>query len=657
MRTTELLSLEQLIETKQKTIGKGDARLIKSESPQTLAFKAIEALDRATFRAIREGREDIFIPFTSVACNIGRSMLAKIENPEDSIQRKNTKRFRTGAWMLDRLADIKLIELNEGRSKRQEHTISICDWELFTKLVLAIPANLENDPVDTRPQISAPEPFKNFYHTSGPEMVRKCSKRAKKAFKMDAMPQAYGAINKQMATGYKINTKLLEIYNTLGVEAASNLAGKNLDDIQKESIEYSARMTMQLANDISDREFWSMMYYDFRGRLYQSTSYLNYGGSKLAKSLFMLSDEKPLGEDGLKWIKIHIANCFGEDKLPLAEREAFTDAHLDELLAIAEDPANNLDALAAVDDPYGLLGAVLELKRYLESDDKLSFTTGLPIALDMTCSGLQILSLLSRDEQSASLCNLLGDSIRGDYYLYIADNIRLFKEDPYWFKHADKRRKLVKRSAMTYFYSCGAKTMGTHIWNDFKSEKGFEALSKQNCEKLGKEIYKACRELMEGPTKLMDRFIELGLQKYKEGDHFCIQMPTGFVFDQNYCLNETKQVQVIFRGNELKCKVVVKKAAKVDGRKVETASSPNVVHAFDAALLSRIITEGDYANAVIHDSFASVPGDAEQLFNDTRKVAVDIFSEDQLKNVLGIDDLQDGKLNVNGVMENEYFCS
>ena len=172
--------------------------------------------------------------------------------------------------------------------------------------------------------------------------------------------------------------------------------------------------------------------------------------------------------------------------------------------------------------------------RYYDCEDKDEFVSGLPVAMDMTCSGLQILSLLSEDHVSAALCNLLPDSVRGDFYLYIADNIEAFKEDPYWFKMRELRRKLVKRSAMTYFYSCGANTMGTHIWNDFKSEAGFEALTRVNCRELGKQIYAACRKLMPGPTALMDEFIRLGLTAADNGEQLQIELPTGFILAHNY---------------------------------------------------------------------------------------------------------------------------
>ena len=662
MRTLELQKLEELIAVKQQGIGKGDARILKNAEPDVLAFKALEALDRAVHRSLKSDDGEAFVSFTSLSCNIGRSVIQKVEKQEDTIQRKNTRRFRCGVWLLDRLADFKVIELVEDRNNRDARMIKIADWELFTKLILSIPVNLEKDPVDTRPSLTPLEPFKSFRHTSGAELVRKCSKTAVNAFKMDAMPQVYSAINRQMTQKWNINTNLLEIYNHIPVDKLANLAGKNLDKVQKESIIYSADKVLHLAKELGDRDFYTYCFYDFRGRLYQSTYYLNYGGSKLAKSLFYL-DAKPLGEDGDKWIKIHIANSFGMDKETIENRVTFVTDHIYDFFQVIENikigwnMEDQLEFLSSIDDPYSFLAGVLELKRFYACADKRSFVSGLPIALDMTNSGAQIMSLLSRDEETGALCNLLDDTTRGDIYLFIADNVEAFKSDPYWHKHKDKRRSICKRSVMTYNYSCQARTMGQHLWDDFKSENGFEALTKKKCFELGAEIYESCRELMPKCTAMMDRFIELGLEAYRNKQHLKITLPTGFVMEQNYWSDETKAIWTKFQGKEFQSRVIIKKDNKIKYSKVKTATSPNVVHSFDAALLSFISTTGDYDKALVHDSFAACPADAGKLFDDTRLVAIDLFTPDQLLNCLNINDVEYGKLNIKGLAKNQYFCS
>ena len=506
MRTTDLKQFELLIAEAIKTVGKGDVRRIKQQDPGTLAYKVIEAIDRMTYRSIKDGKE-AYISFTSIACTIGASVLAKVEDIEETEQRINTRRYRVGAWLLNQAAEFGIVELNKSSKAREYHTISIQDWDKFLRLTLAMPINLDEDPVTSRPLLAQPEDFKGFRHSLGSVLVRKSNRSVRRYFQRRVMPQVFAAINKQMSVGYKINTALLDELDKLDLSVVCNLEQKNLNGEQRRSIEFAATRVLEQAIDLGDREFWTMLYYDFRSRMYQATSYLNYGGSKLSKNLFLLADAKPLGEHGEKWLKANIANKWKWDKETIDHRCELVEDHFAEFAGWIADIENNLDSIAKADDPYGFIAGVLELMRYYDCEDKDGFTSGLPIAMDMTCSGLQILSLLSEDHISAALCNLLPDTVRGDFYLYIADNIEAFKEDPYWFKMRELRRKLVKRSAMTYFYSCGAKTMGTHIWNDFKSESGFEALTRANCNELGKQIYDACRRLMPGPTALMDEFI------------------------------------------------------------------------------------------------------------------------------------------------------
>jgi len=82
---------------------------------------------------------------------------------------------------------------------------------------------------------------------------------------------------------------------------------------------------------------------DFRGRVYPIPPHLNHMGHDLNRGFLEFSEPKPLGPRGLRWLKIHLANKIGEDKLPLDGREAYADSIMDMVHRCAEDPKNNLD--------------------------------------------------------------------------------------------------------------------------------------------------------------------------------------------------------------------------------------------------------------------------------------------------------------------------
>ena len=59
---------------------------------------------------------------------------------------------------------------------------------------------------------------------------------------------------------------------------------------------------------------------DFRGRAYPISPHLNHMGPDLNRGILEFSEAKKLGKDGLWWLKVHLANKIGEDKLPLEGR-------------------------------------------------------------------------------------------------------------------------------------------------------------------------------------------------------------------------------------------------------------------------------------------------------------------------------------------------
>jgi DNA-directed RNA polymerase len=59
---------------------------------------------------------------------------------------------------------------------------------------------------------------------------------------------------------------------------------------------------------------------DFRGRIYPVPQPLNPHGCDLSRGLLEFAEGFRLGNGGTKWLFIHLANCFGIDKVPMQER-------------------------------------------------------------------------------------------------------------------------------------------------------------------------------------------------------------------------------------------------------------------------------------------------------------------------------------------------
>jgi DNA-directed RNA polymerase len=77
---------------------------------------------------------------------------------------------------------------------------------------------------------------------------------------------------------------------------------------------------------------------DFRGRAYPIPPHLNHIGDDLSRGLLKFGEKKPLGERGLRWLKVHLANLYGFDKANFDERVQFADDHMDDVYDSAEKP-------------------------------------------------------------------------------------------------------------------------------------------------------------------------------------------------------------------------------------------------------------------------------------------------------------------------------
>jgi len=68
-------------------------------------------------------------------------------------------------------------------------------------------------------------------------------------------------------------------------------------------------------------------------------------GPDINRGMLNFSEGKRLGKEGLWWLKVHLANKFGKDKLPLVERAQYSESIIDTVHRIADDPRNNLEWL------------------------------------------------------------------------------------------------------------------------------------------------------------------------------------------------------------------------------------------------------------------------------------------------------------------------
>ena len=97
-----------------------------------------------------------------------------------------------------------------------------------------------------------------------------------------------------------------------------------------------------LSRKFSDKRLFMPSSCDFRGRIYQVPSYLNYQGPDHCRGLLQFHRGMPIkSDDDLKWLAIHGANCFGNDKCAFEERLKWADGFTKDAIRIANDPKGN----------------------------------------------------------------------------------------------------------------------------------------------------------------------------------------------------------------------------------------------------------------------------------------------------------------------------
>lgn len=105
---------------------------------------------------------------------------------------------------------------------------------------------------------------------------------------------------------------------------------------------------------------------DFRGRVYPIPPHLNHMGADINRGLLCFAEGRQLGKDGLFWLKVHVANKIGKDKLPIVDRAAYAESVMDMIHRCADDPKNNLEWLQS-DNPWQTLGAMIDLSQAIRS--------------------------------------------------------------------------------------------------------------------------------------------------------------------------------------------------------------------------------------------------------------------------------------------------
>jgi len=602
-----------------------------------------------------------------------------------------------GKWLLEMvLAHTNLAKLTVSFSKGKRKSYLEATPETEMALISGHIKCEELSPVFT-PMVCPPQPWADpwngGYLQRRMPFIKVRDKGYIRSLEGRDLSQVYGALNTLQSTAYRINKSVLGVLKR-ALDGNAKLPGlvdqeklplpakpQDIETNEEARTQWkreaarvhshnatirgeriAQRMKLNTAEDYSQYE---TIYFphtlDWRGRAYPVPVFLNPQGDDMAKSLLQFAEGKPLGEEGELWLKIHVANLFGVDKVGLAERIKWVDDNFDALLECGTDP-DSTDLWTTADKPWQALAACFELVGL--SIMGTDYVSHLPVAMDGSCNGLQHLSAMLKDETGGAAVNLVPSDKPADIYTTVAERVSEKLRDECRHKTLTLdcmkaqlwttmgiSRKLVKRPVMTTPYG----VTGFGIRDQLKKEIDAQGLLDGNREawlvkdtdKPEKATYyaasyiapivaEAIGETVLASRQVMDWLRDCAKTAGEAGVMLNWVNPVGLPTQSDYYKRKGEKFQARIGGQMVQI-WLSHNTNDINVQKIATGMSPNVVHSYDGAHMMLTVNackeEGITSLAMVHDSYATHACDVGMMNALLRREFVEMYSGNVLQDL------------------------
>ena len=442
--------------------------------------------------------------------------------------------------------------------------------------------------------------------------------------------------------------------------------------------------TLQIGEQYSKYdEFYYVWQNDFRSRKYASSTFMSPQSADWSKALLVFRDGKPINNwDDARWLCIHGANLYGNDKVTLDQRESWAWDNADEIKRVADNPYDNVWWLDA-DKPYQFLGWCLEFTGLVRQG--WGFMSNFPTSVDGSCNGLQHLSAILRDERGGRATNLIPATLPQDIYTEVADEaMKAVLKDAEQGEILAKKfiefginRALTKRPVMIVPYSGTIHACRTYIDEAIRDriEKGEPDIFGDDLFKasayLSKHVWSAINGVIESARQVMDYIKEVGAVYAAHNRHMEWVTPTNWLVMQNYNEVDKKRIWTHINGTTVALIFNKDRENEVSKRRTASGASPNFIHSMDAAAMTKTINtckkQGIKDFAMVHDSYGTHSSDMPRLSEVLREEFVRLYTEHDVLTelrehatvTLGTNDVPQppakGNLDLQNILKSQYF--
>ena len=526
----------------------------------------------------------------------------------------------------------------------------------------------------------------------------------------DDCPQVFDGVNHIQAVPWKVNGRVLDVIKTLWSEG-STLGGLPEPDLLPEPtvgdspakeelvVHYRELQRVRVANNYNlgrryrlvqtlrlgdkyrdEPEIYFPHHLDFRGRAYPLPSIMNPQGSDTAKGVLMFAEGKPINTDEqAMFFMMHGANTWGI-RGTIQERVEFVRDNIEAIKGYASDPLLHTD-WGKASDPFQFLAWCFEFAAW--QNQGVAFLSHLPVAMDGSNNGLQLMSLLLRDEVMGANTNCLPSDEPADIYQTVADkvvdilshepsahNLRLLKYGV--------TRELMKKPVMAVPYGANYYSivrMFRETFYQYMIETGnspFGGKYQSHATALGRATWDVIQETMPRALELMRWLKDTITPALNNNTTVSWTTPIGMKVYQGY--RETARHRIVTAiGSEVRKEAYFREPLKtLSYRENRRSVSPNFIHSLDGSVMlstaNKMRDKGVNAISMVHDSFATHAHDAPVLSVGLREAVVDTFKNNPLisfdKEVQGLyhepnkpslQPLQVGELDINKVKKSLYF--